>query len=178
MEKDFKIGDIVQIGSSGQKEKIVNKFQPTGTYSVFTVYTFHDGTFINCAKHELVKGPDDLIFKEMFNEFEAPYTATTLLPSVNPVSTSTVVNGSSKQTSTIHSSSTFPPPPIIPEQPSEIELSPDIAELINNIASNNASTTNQPGRFVEFSDKDLEDFVYQNENDNTRRKTLIPSPTQ
>jgi hypothetical protein len=29
---DFKIGDVVQIGTSGNKGKIVNIIQPTGTY--------------------------------------------------------------------------------------------------------------------------------------------------
>jgi hypothetical protein len=33
---DFKIGDVVQIGTSGHKGKIVNIIQPTGTYSMYT----------------------------------------------------------------------------------------------------------------------------------------------
>jgi hypothetical protein len=34
---DFKIGDVVQIGTSGHKGKIVNIIQPTGTYSMYTI---------------------------------------------------------------------------------------------------------------------------------------------
>jgi len=67
---DFKIGDVVQIGTSGHKGKIVNIIQPTGTYSMYTIHNYFDGTITHCAKHELVKGMDDFLFEEMFNDFQ------------------------------------------------------------------------------------------------------------
>jgi hypothetical protein len=39
--------------------KIVNIIQPTGTYSMYTIHNYFDGTITNCAKHDLVKGMDD-----------------------------------------------------------------------------------------------------------------------
>jgi hypothetical protein len=53
---DCKIGDVVQIGTSRHTGKIVNIIQPTGTYSMYTIHNYFDGTITNCAKHELVKG--------------------------------------------------------------------------------------------------------------------------
>ena len=35
---DFKIGDVVQIGTSGHKGKIENIIQPAGTYSMYTIH--------------------------------------------------------------------------------------------------------------------------------------------
>ena len=67
---DFKIGDVVQIGTSGHKGKIVNIIQPTRTYSMYTIHNYFDGTITNCAKHELAKGMDDVLFEEMFNDFQ------------------------------------------------------------------------------------------------------------
>jgi hypothetical protein len=44
---DFEIGDVVQIGTSGHKGKIVNIIQPTGTYSMYTIHNYFDGTITN-----------------------------------------------------------------------------------------------------------------------------------
>jgi hypothetical protein len=52
------------------KGKIVNIIQPTGTYSMYIIHNYFDGTITNCAKHELVKGMDDFLFEEMFNDFQ------------------------------------------------------------------------------------------------------------
>jgi hypothetical protein len=46
---------------------VVNIIQPTGTYSMYTIHNYFDGTITNCAKHDLVKGMDDFLFEEMFN---------------------------------------------------------------------------------------------------------------
>ena len=67
---DCKIGDVVQIGTSRHTGKIVNIIQPTGTYPMYTIHNYFDGTITNCAKHELVKGMDDFLFEEMFNDFQ------------------------------------------------------------------------------------------------------------
>jgi hypothetical protein len=45
--------------------KIVNIIQPTGTYSMYTIHNYFDGTITNCAKHDLVKGMDDFLFEEI-----------------------------------------------------------------------------------------------------------------
>jgi hypothetical protein len=45
---DFKIGDVVQIGTRGHKGKIVNIIQPTGTYSMYTIHNYFDGTIKLC----------------------------------------------------------------------------------------------------------------------------------
>jgi muramidase (phage lysozyme) len=33
-------------------------------------HNYFDGTITNCAKHELPKGMDDVLFEEMFNDFQ------------------------------------------------------------------------------------------------------------
>ena len=40
MEKDFKIGDSVSVGTDKQKGRIVNKFKPFGTFNMYTVHLF------------------------------------------------------------------------------------------------------------------------------------------
>ena len=58
MEKTLKVGDLVGVGPFGKKGKISNIWKPFGTYS--TVHMLKDGSFLNAARHELVKGmPDD-----------------------------------------------------------------------------------------------------------------------
>ena len=55
MQKEFNVGDRVAVGENGKKGKIVNKYKPLGTYTLYTVHLFHDGTFVSAAKHELVR---------------------------------------------------------------------------------------------------------------------------
>ena len=52
MEKDFKIGDSVSVGTDKQKGRIVNKFKPFGTFNMYTIHLFNDGTMVTAAKHE------------------------------------------------------------------------------------------------------------------------------
>ena len=55
MENEFKIGDYVSVGTDKQKGRIVNEFKPFGTFNMYTVHLFNNGTMVTAAKHELVK---------------------------------------------------------------------------------------------------------------------------
>jgi hypothetical protein len=65
MEKEFKIGDSVSVGTDKQKGRIVDKYKSFGTFTMYTVHLFNDGTMVTAAKHELVKGMEDDEFNKM-----------------------------------------------------------------------------------------------------------------
>ena len=47
MQKEFSVGDRVAVGENEKKRKIVNKYKSLGTYTLYTVHLFHDGTFVS-----------------------------------------------------------------------------------------------------------------------------------
>lgn len=86
LEKEFNIGDSVSVGTDKQKGRIVNKFKPFGTYNMYTVHLFNDGTMVTAAKHELVKGMEDDEFNQM-------------LPTTSNIDFSSLISNSSQNKS-------------------------------------------------------------------------------
>ena len=64
--KEFKIGDVVQVGSNGEKGKIIDIIRPLGTYCMYKVHMYFTGNVRTAAKHELVKGLPDQDFQDLF----------------------------------------------------------------------------------------------------------------
>lgn len=180
MEKEFNIGDSVSVGTDKQKGRIVNKFKPFGTYNMYTVHLFNDGTMVTAAKHELVKGMEDDEFNQM-------------LPTTSNIDFSSLISNSSKinlSTTTevpqplVPATITGPPPPpqqcnstsesITDNQLSNSTFEDDLDEnaieaLFNEIFNN---TPQKSERFKTIPNDDIDNFIFQNENENTRRKTL------
>lgn len=172
---DFKIGDVVQIGTSGHKGKIVNIIQPTGTYSMYTIHNYFDGTITHCAKHELVKGMDDFLFEEMFNDFQE-YDNIPLACNSLPNKSDSTTTASDSLLDTISMSATIESlvndPNLSPVLLSPgINLPHHIANFIDNIPVATGNTKLNYTRFLDLTDDDFNDFVLDNENINTRKKT-------
>ena len=173
MEKDFKIGDFVSVGANGKKGKIVNTNKPFGTYTMYTVHMIDDGTFTTCARHELIKGMSDSEFNALFDPFDNESSATyTAVPISTHSATSTaavpIATHSATSTATT-SSNTSPPPPIL-SPVRENEIPSDVADVISQLL--NPTSTNSNSRFRSFSDNDIDQFIYENENAATRKKTI------
>ena len=66
----FKIGDTVQLGSSGEKGKIIDIFKPNGTYNMYKVHLMTTGAVRTAARHELIKGLADEDFQDLFNAYD------------------------------------------------------------------------------------------------------------
>ena len=80
--KDFKVGDVVQLGAHSERGKIINILD---TYSMYKVHTYCTGEIKTAGKHELVKGLPDENFVDLFDRFRhenAPTTATFTAPYV------------------------------------------------------------------------------------------------
>jgi hypothetical protein len=45
MEKEFRIGDVVTVGVRNQKGRVVDKYKLCGTYSIYKIHLFIDGTY-------------------------------------------------------------------------------------------------------------------------------------
>jgi len=60
---EFKIGDTVQVGLNGQKGKVTDIIHPLGTFCMYKVRLFTNGNILTVARHELVKGLGDELFK-------------------------------------------------------------------------------------------------------------------
>jgi hypothetical protein len=178
---DFKIGDVVQIGTSGHKGKIVNIKQPTGTYSMYTIHNYFDGTITNCAKHELVKGMADVLFEEMFNDFQEhdniPLPCNSLPNRSNSTTACSITTAASDSPLNANSISTTIESLVNDPNLSSALLSPgidlphDIANFIDNIPVDTDNTKLNYTRFLGLTDDNLNDFVLDNENINTRKKT-------
>ncbi|WAR05326.1 hypothetical protein MAR_020695 [Mya arenaria] len=67
--REFKIGDVVQIGSNVEKGKIIDIYKPLGTFSMYKVHTYCTGEIKSAARHELVKGLPDQDFQDLFDCF-------------------------------------------------------------------------------------------------------------
>ena len=98
MENEFKIGDYVSVGTDKQKGRIVNEFKPFGTFNMYTVHLFNNGTMVTAAKHELVKGMED-------NEFNK------MLPTTSNIDLSSLISNNSNINL---STTTAVPQPLVP----------------------------------------------------------------
>ena len=152
----FAIGDTVRIGSEGRKGKIVDIFRPLGTYLMYKVHMTDTGEIVSAAKHELVKGMSDEEFQFLFDGN---------MEELNVVDLSTA----SSSMSVI--SATVPPPP----NPSCDENSTLQSSMSTRVASppppvrlNDCDTS----RFVSMDQSDISDFISEQENKNTLKKTL------
>ena len=179
MENEFKIGDYVSVGTDKQKGRIVNEFKPFGTFNMYTVHLFNNGTMVTAAKHELVKGMED-------NEFNK------MLPTTSNIDLSSLISNNSNinlSTTTavpqplVPATITDPPPP--PQQCNTSESITDnqlsnctfendldantIEALFNEIFN---KTQQKSEMFKTILNDDIDNFIFQNENENTRRKTL------
>jgi hypothetical protein len=173
---DFKIGDVVQIGTRGHKGKIVNIIQPTGTYSMYTIHNYFDGTITNCAKLELVKGMDDFLFEEMFNDFQEydniPLACNSLPNKSDSTTACSITTASDSPLNTNSMSTTIESLVNDPNLSSSgIDLPHDIANFIDNIPVASDNTKLNYTMFLDLTDDDLNDFVLDNENINTRKKS-------
>jgi hypothetical protein len=179
MENEFKIGDYVSVGTDKQKGRIVNEFKPFGTFNMYTVHLFNNGTMVTAAKHELVKGMEDDEFNKM-------------LPTTSNIDLSSLISNNSNinlSTTTavpqplVPATITDPPPP--PQQCNTSESITDnqlsnstfeddldantIEALFNEIFN---KTQQKSEMFKTILNDDIDNFIFQNENENTRRKTL------
>lgn len=179
MEKEFKIGDSVSVRTDKQKGRIVNKLKPFGTFTMYTVHLLNDGTMVTAAKHALVKGMEDDEFNQM-------------LPTTSNIDLSSLISNNSNinlSTTTampqplVPATITDPPPP--PQQCNTSESITDnqfsnstfeddldantIEALFNEIFN---KTQQKSEMFKTIPNDDIDNFIFQNENENTRRKTL------
>ena len=107
MEKEFKIGDSVSVGTDKQKGRIVNKYKPFWTFNMYTVHLFNDGTMVTAAKHELVKGMED-------DEFNKMLPTTSNIDLSSPISNNSNINLSTTTAvpqPLVPATITSPPPP-------------------------------------------------------------------
>ena len=113
MEKEFRIGDIVTVGVRNQKGRVVDKYKPCGTYSIYKIHLFIDGTYITAAKHELVKGMNGSEFK---NIIPVTVASSTTLPQSNSIHDQSYCTSTSLKSvpdiTDILSTPPHPPPPI------------------------------------------------------------------
>ena len=156
---DFKVSDTVFL-SDNIKGKIVNITRPLGTYQIYHVQSLNDGSIHRMAKHQLIK---------LDNEPKSPP------PVTNSVSS---------------------PPELDLSNPPELDI--DLLQALftgdfecreNNAiieqitkqapATESLSTDPQPQkqapastRFVQVDENDVQQFINENENQNTMRKTL------
>ena len=99
MQKEFNVGDRVAVDENGKKGKIVNKYKPLGTYTLYTVHLFHDRTFVSTAKHELVKRMDESDF--LHSNIISTTSTTLLQPTISiPSATSTAHRNESPEVPT------------------------------------------------------------------------------
>ena len=66
----FKVRDIVQVGTNGEKGRIIDVFRPLGTYCMYKVHMMTTGNVTTAAQHELIKGLPDNDFQNLFDCFE------------------------------------------------------------------------------------------------------------
>lgn len=163
--REFKLGDIVSVGNNGEKGKIVDIYQPLGTYNMYKVQSRFDGRIINAARHELVKGLPDDDFREVLettglNESDDEIiSATELLEHSSPAITS---DTATFQTAVNVPTSETP----APAQSSATNPSAQAQSVQDSQKSVPKS------RFVPMAENDIEKFISDSENMNTRRKTL------
>jgi hypothetical protein len=140
---------------------------------MYTIHNNFDGTITNCAKHELVKGVDDFLFEEMFNDFQEYDNiplACNSLPNKSDSTTACYITTASDSPLNTNSISTtieslVNDPNLSPVLLSpEIDLPHDIANFIDNIPVATDNTKLSYTRFLDLTDDDLNDFVLDNEN--------------
>jgi hypothetical protein len=140
---------------------------------MYTIHNNFDGTITNCAKHELVKGVDDFLFEEMFNDFQEYDNiplACNSLPNKSDSTTACYITTASDSALNTNSISTtieslVNDPNLSPALLSpEIDLPHDIANFIDNIPVATDNTKLSYTRFLDLTDDDLNDFVLDNEN--------------
>ena len=146
---------------------------------MYTVHLFNDGTMVTAAKHELVKGMED-------DEFNKMLPTTSNIDLSSPISNNSNINLSTTTAvpqPLVPATITSPPPP--PQQCNTSESITDnqlsnstfeddldantIEALFNEIFNN---TPQKSERFKTIPNDDIDNFIFQNENENTRRKTL------
>ena len=141
MATSYKLGNILTLDS--RKGKIVNVYKPIGTYPMFTVHFYDDGSFKNFAAHELAKAgsspdvtshieqADEMSdFSDMFDNWDYTEDEQTV-----PGPNQSIMSGN------VH--------PEVPGQSKKVDNS----------------------RFQQTDDIDVQNFVLQHENVNTKRKT-------
>ncbi|KAJ8315132.1 hypothetical protein KUTeg_007282 [Tegillarca granosa] len=152
MEK-FKIGETVTVGRNGQKGKIVNTVRPFGEsgHKMYKSQLYSSGEIISAATHELIKGlPDeDFLFQCLFDNY-----------------------GKNTQTETCNNSQQLPsntvnPPPQAFDK-NELYAEVDLDSFL--LILNESKEIHKETRFID--DIDVDEFIKQNENQNTLRKTL------
>ena len=147
---EYKVGDLVALSEAeGHKGKIVDITKPLGTYCMYTVQSMHDGSTNKLAKHQLVEyepcgndGHPSLASSAQNLEAEE------VSPEVDPVLLSLLE--------------------------SDMDLTNETVDvtILPNQQTNQPNAQNDTSRFIPVADQDIENFIQNNENSNTRRKTL------
>jgi len=185
MENIFEIGDSVSVGNDSKHGRIVNKYKPFGTFTMYTVHLFHDGTFVTAAKHELVKGMDDNEFNHLPPRNLVPSSTSTQLISLPITNTTSTSVPSVSLTVT-------PPPPTQNDTEKVLELNSepipdDVAYILSQLIQDDPDMeVNEPvslvntsvpvvnpqnSMFKPFSNTDIDQFIHEHENESTQRKT-------
>ena len=143
----FRVGDVVNLGAANPNGKIIQITKPLGSYEMYTVHTY-TGEIIKVAKHQLVKSLPD----EDFDELRPASATETSANLSNNRETSESICTDEPANVTVHSQSHEN------EIPAEV-----LQELMDN------SEFIEPSRFASVN---VDNFIAQNENKNTKRKTV------
>ena len=86
----FRVGDTVTVGNRGVVGKVIDIAKPLGTYEMFKIQSYHDGSIHSEAHYELVKGlrDDEFDFFEISDDdFRQLFDTDTIGVSTNVVET-------------------------------------------------------------------------------------------
>ena len=156
METDFNVGDCVCVGASGEKGKIVDIYKPLGTYKMYKVQSYTTGDICTASKSQLVKGLPDEMFNIIFEEAFQDEIDDNIIDTVSSTVAQNLMTSNNMPQQTSGSDAS-----VNENAPSQLQMNPPPRPIHNANVS----------RFVETPD-DVMQFVEQNENANTRQKTL------
>ena len=139
----FRVGDTVTVGNRGVVGKVIDIVKPLETYEIFKIQSYHDGSIHSAAHHELVKGLRD----DEFDFFEISDDDFRQLLDIDTIG--------------------------VPTNVVETEISHTVTSENPTRTSETAPPqTAATNRFVDITDAEVCQFVFDNENINTRKKTL------
>ncbi|XP_033727679.1 glutamine-rich protein 1-like [Pecten maximus] len=165
---NFRVGETVRVGQNGKRGKIVSIEKPLGTYTYYVIHSF-DGEMIRCARHELIKGLDDhVVFdKELLQLFNPQNSPPQPTSESSPPPGLSIATPPHDQLATAPSSSTIPPTPSATSLPPRANTPKDTHGAPE---QKNKTQTFNP-RFITTTPDDVDDFITENENASTKRKT-------
>ena len=182
---EFNVGDVVRIGSNGEKGKIVDIVFPAGAQACFMykVQLFMDGSIRTVDKISLVKGlPNELSVEQnkAAETHTAPPVPTLLYSDIFEMDNTYFDEDSVIETApddqitellaSVGATADYP----LPDSLFDNGVDPFVAEIYDQTTTpsfQDPSVKLEPqSRFTK--PVEIEQFIYENENKNTRRKTL------